>query len=202
MPPESKTKAQQARAPFRAAVVQAAPVLGEDGGCDTESTLDETEEWIATAASQGARLIVFPEAYIGGYPKGEDFGIRLGTRSDEGRAAFARYFQSAIDVPGQEITRLCRAAKTHNVELVVGVIERDGSTLYCTALYVGAEGSLRGKHRKLIPTALERCVWGRGDASTLAAADTPLGKVGAAICWENYMPVSYTHLTLPTIYSV
>ena len=186
---ESKATEQRARAPFRAAVVQAAPILKEGGENDTAATVVAAEEWIATAASQGAKLVVFPEAYIGGYPKGSDFGIRLGTRSDEGRAAFAQYFAGAIDVPGPEVERLCAAAGAHGVEVVIGVIERGGSTLYCTVLYIGSDGSLRGKHRKLVPTALERCVWGRGDGSTLIAADTPLGKIGAAICWENYMPL-------------
>ncbi len=175
--------------PFRAAVVQASPICGDAPGLNTEATVLAAEEWIARAAAESAKLVVFPEAYIGGYPKGSDFGIRLGSRSDEGRAAFAEYFEGAIDVPGPEVQRLCEAAGTHGVEVVVGVIERGGSTLYCTALYIGADGSLRGKHRKLVPTALERCVWGRGDGSTLLAAETPLGKVGAAICWENYMPL-------------
>lgn len=175
--------------PFRAAVVQAAPIRGGAPQANTEATVFAAEEWIAEAATESAKLVVFPEAYLGGYPKGSDFGIRLGSRSDEGRAAFAAYFEGAIDVPGPEVARLSKAAADHGVEVVIGVIERGGSTLYCTALYIGADGSLRGKHRKLIPTALERCVWGRGDGTTLLGADTPLGKIGAAICWENYMPL-------------
>ncbi|MEM8712479.1 MAG: carbon-nitrogen hydrolase family protein [Planctomycetota bacterium] len=176
-------------APFTAAVVQAEPVP-----FDTEATLAKALGLIADAACSGARLVVFPEAFLGGYPKGEDFGIRLGTRSDVGRETFARYFGAAIDVPGAETAALAAAAEEHGVELVMGVVERGDSTLYCTALYVGADGTLRGKHRKLVPTALERCVWGRGDGSTLAAAETPLGVVGSAICWENYMPLYRTSL--------
>ncbi len=176
-------------APFKAAVVQAEPVPG-----DTAATLKAALALIDEAAAQGAKLIVFPEAFLGGYPKGSDFGIRLGTRSPEGREAFAAYFAGAIDVPGPEVARLAEAAAARGVELVVGIIERGGSTLYCTALYIGADGSLRGKHRKLVPTALERCVWGRGDGSTLAACKTPLGTIGAAICWENYMPLYRTSL--------
>ena len=188
-PKSSGAQAPRIRQAFRAAVVQAAPVRTDTGAYNTDATVAAAEDWIAQAASAGARLVVFPEAYLGGYPKGSDFGIRLGTRSDDGRAAFAQYFAGAIDVPGPEVERLCSAAEAHGVELVMGVIERGGSTLYCTVLYIGADGSLRGKHRKLVPTALERCVWGRGDGSTLLAPETPLGRIGAAICWENYMPL-------------
>lgn len=170
--------------PFRAAVVQAAPVA-----LDVDATLERVAELTARAARDGARLVVFPEAFLGGYPKGVDFGIRLGTRSDAGRAAFERYHAAAVDVPGPAVDCLGAIAAEHGVELVIGVVERDGGTLYCTALFVGADGSLRGKHRKLVPTALERCVWGRGDASTLTVVDSPRGRISAAICWENYMPL-------------
>ncbi|MEM9380137.1 MAG: nitrilase-related carbon-nitrogen hydrolase [Planctomycetota bacterium] len=170
--------------PFRAAVVQSAPVE-----FDLERTLGRVAERAAEAASEGARLAVFPEAFVGGYPKGSDFGIRLGTRSAEGRAAFARYHAGAIEVPGPAVLRLGEIAADHGLEMVIGVVERERGTLYCTALFLGADGALRAKHRKLVPTALERCVWGRGDGSTLAVVDTPLGRIGAAICWENYMPL-------------
>ena len=161
---------------------------------DTPATLAKAEGLVADAAKGGAQLVVFPEAFLGGYPKGDDFGIRLGSRSDEGRETYQRYFESAVSVPGPETERLAAAAEEHGVEIVVGVIERDRSTLYCTALFFGADGALRGKHRKLVPTALERCVWGRGDGSTLTVCETPLGKIGSAICWENYMPLYRTSL--------
>lgn len=175
--------------PFRAAVVQAEPILG-----DTPGTVTLAVARIEEAASQGATLIVFPEAFLGGYPKGADFGITLGNRTPEGREAFERYFKGAIDVPGPEVQAIGSTAKKHAVEVVIGVIERCGSTLFCTALSFGADGSLRGKHHKLVPTALERCVWGRGDGSTLQAWKSPLGTIGAAICWENYMPLYRTSL--------
>jgi nitrilase len=110
-------------------------------------------------------------------------------RSAEGREEFRRYFESAIAVPGPATEAIGGAAAKHRLHLVVGVIERDGGTLYCTALFFGADGQLLGKHRKLMPTALERLVWGQGDGSTLTVLDTPLGKLGAVICWENYMPM-------------
>jgi len=168
----------------RAAVVQAAPVL-----FDTPATLSKLEELVGEAAKQKADIAVFPEAFVGGYPKGLDFGARLGSRSAEGREAFRLYFESAIVVPGPECARIGAAAREAGMHLVVGIIERDGGTLYCTALTFGPDGSLLGKHRKLMPTALERIVWGQGDGSTLAVADTSIGKIGSVICWENYMPL-------------
>lgn len=134
-------------------------------------------------------MIVFPEAFLGGYPKGMDFGTRVGMRSAEGRRWFRRYFDAAIDVPGPETEALAEAAKAHGAWIVIGVIERDGGTLYCTALMFSPEGELAGKHRKLMPTAMERIIWGFGDGSTMPVLDTPIGKLGAVICWENYMPL-------------
>jgi nitrilase len=140
------------------------------------------------AAREGVELAVFPEAYVGGYPKGLDFGARVGTRSPAGRDDFLRYWRSAIEVPGPEVERIGGFARAMRAHLVVGVIERDGGTLYCTALFLGPDGALLGKHRKLMPTASERLIWGQGDGSTLTAVDTAIGRLGAAICWENYMP--------------
>src|SRR5215510_5505352 len=166
------------------AVVQAAPAL-----FDVAGTLTKMSDLAAGAARQGAQLAVFPEAFVSAYPKGLGFGARMGMRSPEGREEFRRYFESAIDVPGPATETLGAAARDHQLHLVVGVIERDGGTLYCTALFFGPDGRLLGKHRKLMPTALERLVWGFGDGSTLTVLDTALGKLGAVICWENYMPL-------------
>ncbi len=168
----------------RAAVVQAAPVL-----FDVDGTLAKVRDLTADAARRGARLVVFPEAFVSGYPKGLGFGTRLGTRSAEGREEFRRYFAGAVAVPGPATEALGAAAAEHRVYLVVGVTERDGGTLYCTALFFGPDGRLLGTHRKLMPTALERVVWGQGDGSTLTVLDTELGRLGAVICWENYMPL-------------
>ena len=155
---------------------------------DTEATLARVERLVAEAAERGAKLAVLPEALVGGYPKGADFGATVGRRTPEGRAWFARYRDAAIDVPGPATDRLGELARAHGMHLVIGVIERDGGTLYCTALLIGADGSLLGKHRKTMPTAMERLIWGQGDGSTLPVVDTPLGRLGAVICWENYMP--------------
>ena len=168
----------------RVAVVQAGAIL-----FDSSATLAKAEELIAEAAAGGARLVVFPEAFIGGYPKGADFGARVGSRTVEGRKLFRRYFEDAIDVPGPATARLAEAARAHGVWLVIGVIERDGGTLYCTVLFFSPDGALAGKHRKLMPTAMERLIWGFGDGSTLPVIETGFGRIGAVICWENYMPL-------------
>jgi len=168
----------------RVAVVQAAPVA-----FDREATLARVGELCASAASGGARLVVFPEAFVSAYPKGLDFGARIGMRSPEGRDDFRRYFDSAVDVPGPAVDQLAETAAANAVYLVIGVIERDGGTLYCSVLFFDDRGAYLGKHRKLMPTAMERLVWGFGDGSTLPVFDTPYGRLGAVICWENYMPM-------------
>ncbi len=166
------------------AVVQAGAVL-----FDSEGSVAKAEGLAAEAAGRGARLVVFPEAFAGGYPKGEDFGARVGSRSPEGRKRFRRYFEGAMEVPGPATERLGRAAKQHGVWLVIGAIERDGGTLYCTVLFFAPDGRLAGKHRKLMPTAMERLIWGFGDGTTLPVMETGFGRIGAVICWENYMPL-------------
>ena len=169
---------------IRAAVVQAAPAA-----FDRARTMEKMTALVAQAAQRGAELAVFPEAFIGGYPKGLDFGAVVGRRTPQGRDHFRRYFESAVEVPGPEVERMAKLAREHRIHLVVGAIERAGGTLYCTALFFSDEGTFLGKHRKLMPTAAERLVWGFGDGSTLPVFDTRLGKLGAVICWENYMPM-------------
>jgi nitrilase len=168
---------------IRVAVVQAAAMA-----FDSSAALDRVAVLAARAAAEGGRLAVFPEAFVGGYPKGSDFGARVGSRTLEGRDWFRRYHAAAVEVPGPATERLGEIAREHALHLVVGVIERDGGTLYCTAVMVGPDGTLLGKHRKVMPTAVERLVWGFGDGSTLPVVATPLGRLGAVICWENYMP--------------
>ena len=169
---------------LRVAVVQAGAIPFE-----VERSVEKACSLLADAAAKGAELAVFPEAFVSAYPKGLDFGCRLGMRSPEGREDFRRYWASAIEVPGPYTDALGAAARENHVHFVIGVIERDGGTLYCTALFFSPEGKLLGKHRKLMPTAMERLVWGFGDGSTIPVIDTPIGKMGAVICWENYMPL-------------
>ena len=166
-----------------ASVVQAAPVP-----FDREATLEKVRALSADAAGQGSQLVVFPEAFVSAYPKELDFGARIGMRKHEGREDFRRYCDSAVDVPGPAIDYLGRVARENAIHLVIGVIERDGGTLYCTILTFGPDGGYLGKHRKLMPTALERLVWDFGDGSTLSVFHTEIGVLGSVICWENYMP--------------
>ena len=157
-----------------------------------EATLERILAFEAEITASGAALVVMPEALLGGYPKGEIFGTRLGYRLPEGREAYARYYQNAIDVPGPETDALAALSQRTGASLVIGVIERAGSTLYCTALYFDPATGLAAKHRKLMPTGTERLIWGQGDGSTLPVVETAAGRVGGAICWENHMPLLRT----------
>jgi len=174
---------------LKVAVAQVGSVL-----FDTPSTLHRVESQCRKAAAAGARLLVFPEALLGGYPKGMSFGATVGNRTDEGREHFLRYANSAIQCPGPETEMLASWAEELNLHIVIGIVERDSSTLYCSSLLFAPEGGLVSKHRKLIPTGSERLLWGLGDGSTMQVADTEIGRIGMAICWENYMPLYRQHL--------
>jgi nitrilase len=171
------------------AVVQAAPVL-----FNREATVKKTCDLIDEAASKGARVILFPEAFIPAYPRGLTFGTVVGSRTEEGRYTWQRYWENAIDVPGVDTEVIGEAVKKASAYVAIGVIEKDstfsGGTLYCTLLYFSPDGILLGKHRKLKPTAAERLIWGEGDGSTLPVFNTPYGVIGGLICWENYMPLA------------
>lgn len=137
----------------RAAVVQDSPIV-----FDRKGTIEKVRELVKAAAGQEAELILFPEAFVSAYPKGLDFGARMGMRYPEGREDFRRYFESAIEIPSSDTELLGVMAKENKVYLVIGVIERELGTLYCTVCFFSPEGKLLGKHRKLMPTALERLV--------------------------------------------
>ncbi len=173
----------------KVAVVQAAPIL-----FDKQSAMDKIGSMSRQAAAEGAKLIVFPEVFLPGYPRGLGFGARVGSRTEEGRQHWRRYWASSIDIPGAETELLGELAKELGVYLIVGAVERDREfsrgTLYNTIVYFGPDGDLLGKHRKLVPTGSERLLWGQGDGSTLTVIDTPYGRIGGLICWENYMPLA------------
>ncbi len=175
--------------PTRVAVVQAAPVLVE-----REATTEKAVRLIGEAAAEGARLVLFPEAFITGYPRGLGFGAVVGSRTPEGRRLFQNYWDAAVEVPGPVTRRLGAAAKAAGIFVAIGVIERDssfsGGSLYCSVLFFSPEGELVGVHRKLKPTGSERLIWSEGDGSTLPVVETPAGRAGALICWENYMPLA------------
>ena len=174
---------------LRCAVVQTASVL-----FDREATVAKAVTLIEQAASRGARLVLFPEALIPAYPRGFSFGTAVGSRSDAGRRLWQRYWQESVEIPGPTVETLGRAARKCGAYLAIGVVERAGipgrGTLYCTLLYFGPDGQLLGLHRKLKPTGAERFIWGEGDGSTLTVLDTPFGRMGGLICWENYMPLA------------
>lgn len=169
---------------FKVGVVQAASVAFE-----RERTLEKVRSLAGEAARQGAKLVLFPEAFVSAYPRGLDFGAVIGSRTEKGREDFRRYWESSVEVPGPAVDILGKIALENGIYLVIGVVERAGGTLYCTVLFFAPDGGFLGKHRKVMPTASERLVWGFGDGSTMPVFDTPLGKVGAVICWENYLPL-------------
>ena len=169
---------------IKVAVAQAAPVV-----FNRKRTLEKVHALARDAAHEGAQLVLFPEAFVSGYPRGMDFGAVVGSRSEQGREDFRRYWESSVDVPGPAVDELGRAARNNRIFLVIGVVEREGGTLYCTVLFFAPDGSFLGKHRKIMPTGSERLVWGFGDGSTLPVFETSLGKLGAVICWENYLPL-------------
>ncbi len=160
---------------------------------DTAGAVQEVVDRTLEAGAEGSDLVLFPEAFVGGYPWGLRFGTAIGGRSEEGKDAFRRYWESAITLPGPEAERMGAAAREAGVWLAVGVVERlpgRGGTLYCTLCFFDPSGRLAAIHRKLKPTAAERLVWGEGDGSTLPVLDTPMGRLGGLICWENYMPLA------------
>lgn len=174
---------------LKAAVVQASPVL-----FDRQQSVEKACLLTQEAAQQGARLILFPEAFIPAYPRGLTFGAVVGSRSEVGRRLWQTYWENSVEVPGPATEALGKAARQANAYLAIGVIERDSrfsrGTLYCSLLYFSPNGELLGKHRKLKPTASERLIWGEGDGSTLTVLETEIGRVGGLICWENYMPLA------------
>jgi nitrilase len=171
----------------KVAAVQAAPVF-----FDLEKTLYKAEQLIAESADAGAELVVFPESFISGYPRGFSFEAVVGKRTDAGRDLYFKYHQSSLEIPSKEFFRLEMMSKKYNVYLMMGVTERDSisGSLYCTMVYFSPKSGYMGKHRKLKPTGVERLVWGEGDGKTLSTFDTPIGKLGGLICWENYMPLA------------
>lgn len=168
----------------RVAVIQAGSVYG-----NLEATLERLERLAREAAAEGAELAVFPEAFLGGYPKGLTFGSPVGRRSEAGRDEYLRYASTAVSLDGPELAQISELAHELGLFLVIGVIELDRGTLYCTAVMIDPSRGLVGHHRKLMPTAAERLIWGFGDGSTIGAVDSPVGRVGSVICWENYLPL-------------
>jgi nitrilase len=174
--------------PVKVAAVQAAPVL-----LDRDETIGKVATLAEKAAAEGARLVAFPEAFVPGYP---DWVWRTRPWDAQATALYARLFDQAVTVGSPATDVLAETARRLRIWLSVGVDERDeaGSTIYNTLLHFAPDGSLAGRHRKLMPTGGERLVWGMGDGSTLKVIDTGFGRLGGLICWENYMPLARTAL--------
>ncbi|GJJ09502.1 hypothetical protein Clacol_003725 [Clathrus columnatus] len=157
-------------------------------------TLDKLERLTRLAKERdNSQLAVFPEAFIGGYPAKSTFGTVIGARSREGRDEFQRYHSSAIEIPSTVISRIEAVSRETGVFLVVGVIEKEGGTCYCTIVFVHPRKGYVGKHRKLMPTAAERLIWGFGDGTTIPVLQESfvdgttqneiIAKLSATICW-------------------
>lgn len=173
---------------LKVSIVQDSPVL-----FDLEKTMEKVVRITREIAAEGYKLIVFPESFIPCYPRGLSFGTVVGNRTEVGREDFQRYFDNSVAVPGPEVDMLAELSRELEIYLSLGVTEKNGfdldGTLHCCNLFFGPEGYL-GRHRKLKPTAAERIIWGEDDGSTLTVIDTPYGKMGSLICWENYMPLA------------
>ena len=171
-----------------AACVQVEPAIFDRAG-----TIDRIAERTAEAAAAGAKLVVFPETFVPAYPSSVWAKALAGWAEPGAREAFALLHRESLELPSPDADRLGATAREHGVWLVVGVNEADperSGTLYNSLLYYSPEGELALHHRKLVPTNHERLVWGQGDGRGLRAIETPLGRLGGLICWENYMPLA------------
>ena len=171
----------------KVAVVQDSPVF-----FDKAKTLDKVEDLVKKASGLGCELIVFPESFVPGYPRGFTFGAKIGSRDQQGRELFSEYHDQSIDLESSDLKFLEQLSHDHNAYLVLGVTEKvavNGS-LYCSMLYISPEKGLLGVHRKIKPTGTERLIWSEADGRSLTTFDTKIGKLGGLICWENYMPLA------------
>jgi nitrilase len=170
------------------AIVQESPEL-----LNRKRTIDKAVEAVSQAAANGAELVVFPEAFIPGYPAWI-WRLRPGGDWTTSEVLHQKLLENAVDPGGDDLAPLYDAARAHRVTVVCGLNERDrstgGGTLYNTVVVIGADGTLLNHHRKLMPTNPERMVWGFGDGTGLKVVDTPCGRLGALVCWENYMPLA------------
>ncbi|GAB7055322.1 MULTISPECIES: carbon-nitrogen hydrolase family protein [Paenibacillus] len=162
---------------FTVAAVQASSIL-----YDRDKCLDKAISLIEEAAKQGAQLVVLPESYIPGYP----YHIWLGTPMWY-HGLFKEWFLNSVEIPSKTVDALCESANKNNIHVVIGISERDGNTCYNTILFIDNRGKIFGKHRKLMPTHVERVHWGMGDGSYLNVYDTDLGRMSGLVCWEHTM---------------
>ncbi len=172
---------------IKVALIQDSPVF-----FDKNKTIAKMETLVKTSAKQGANLIVFPESFIPGYPRGFDFGTTVGNRTQEGRELYATYVNNSIDLQSNDLKTLERISKDNNAYLVIGVTEKQShnGSLYCSMLYLSPTKGLLGVHRKIKPTGTERTIWAEAGGESLVSFNTNIGLLGGLICWENYMPLA------------
>lgn len=168
-------------------VVQATPAL-----FNVKKTIEIVISWIKKGAEEDCDLLLFPESFIPCYPRGLNFDAIIGRRTDKSRDLWLEYFENSIDVSSNDLDDIKAAIKESGLFVALGVTEREnsGGSLYCSLLYFDNMGNFIGKHRKIKPTGLERYIWAESDGNTLVTFDTPIGKIGGLICWENYMPLA------------
>jgi nitrilase len=173
--------------PFKVAAAQATPVF-----LNKQQTVEKACDLIADAGRAGAKLVVFPEVFIAGYP--DWVWLIPNSHGAVLNELYAELVQNAVTIPDDSTDILCRAAKQAGIYVVMGLHERNAeasnASLYNSLLFIDNEGNILGKRRKLMPTGGERLVWAQGDGSTLEVFDTPFARLGGLICWENYMPLA------------
>jgi len=171
----------------KVAVIQDSPVF-----FDKEKTLEKVEKLTKLHAKKGCQLILFPESFVPGYPRGFSFGAVVGSRSDKGRTQYAQYYENSIALGGKDQFRLELLAKEQNIYIVIGITEKQetNGSLYCSMLYISPTDGLLGVHRKIKPTGSERIIWAEAGGESLTTFKTSIGKLGGLICWENYMPLA------------
>jgi nitrilase len=166
-------------------VVQDSPVF-----FDKAATFDKIARITKEFAGKGCELLVFPESFIPGYPRGFDFGAKVGSRTTQGREQYLLFSKESFDPSSKDMEFLEDLSKKQGVYLIMGVTEKEAKSgsLYCSVLYISPTRGLLGIHRKLKPTGTERIIWGEGSGESLVSFQTKIGRLGGLICWENYMP--------------
>ena len=172
---------------IKVCLIQDSPVF-----FDKEKTIEKVEHLSRKYAKEGCELIVFPESFIPGYPRGFSFGAKIGSRTNEGRNLYSEYHKNSLDIESRDLKRLEELAKTENIYLVIGITEKQNTSgsLYCSMLYISPTDGLLGVHRKIKPTGTERVIWSEDDGKSLVTFQTKIGKLGGLICWETYMPLA------------
>ncbi len=176
---------------IKVAAAQVAPIF-----LNKKKTIEKACKTIEEAAKNGAKLVVFPEAFISGYP--DWIWLIANSKGAELNKLYIELVENSITIPDDSTAILCKVAKKHQIQVIMGLNERNSetsnSTLYNSLLFINEQGEIIGKHRKLIPTGGERLIWGQGNGDTLTSYQTSIGKIGGLVCWESFMPLARTAL--------